>query len=175
TQVAMAAENPRRILSSPTLSATQVAFTYGNQIWIAPRSGGDAQLLVGGDTPAFQPVFSPDGTQVAYTALQAGNYDVYVAPATGGAPRRLTWHPGVDAVAGWTPDGRSVLFSSHRLSNTDSGRLFTVPLSGGLPAMLPLAMAEDGVYSPDGTQLAYSPVFQWQPDWQEYRGGQTTP
>ncbi|MGH8415173.1 MAG: S41 family peptidase, partial [Gammaproteobacteria bacterium] len=35
--------------------------------------------------------------------------------------------------------------------------------------------AEDGSYSPNGSQLAYSPVFQWEPDWKGYRGGQTTP
>lgn len=172
-QITVAAESP--LLLSPTLSETQVAFVHGSQIWIAPRDGGDARLLVGGATPALRPVFSPDGTQVAYTGLQAGNYDIYVVPAAGGTPQRLTWHPGPDVVVGWTPDGRNVLFSSRRLSNTDSSRLFTVPLAGGLPAALPLSMAENGSYSPDGSQLAYSPVFQWQPDWQHYRGGQTTP
>ncbi|MGH8292580.1 MAG: S41 family peptidase [Gammaproteobacteria bacterium] len=50
-----------------------------------------------------------------------------------------------------------------------------MPLGGGLPSELPLPMAEDGSYSPDGSRLAYSPVFQWEPDWKGYRGGQTTP
>ena len=36
-------------------------------------------------------------------------------------------------------------------------------------------MAEEGSYSPDGSQIAYVPVFQWEPDWKGYRGGQTTP
>ena len=36
-------------------------------------------------------------------------------------------------------------------------------------------MAEDGAYSPDGARLAYSPFFQWEPEWKHYRGGQTTP
>jgi len=170
-----AAANSPLLLQTPTLSRTQIAFAYGDEIWIAPRSGGDARLLVGGNGLASGPVFSPDGQMLAYTGDYDGNPDVYVVPAAGGEPRRLTWHPGPDVVVGWTPDGHSVLFESHRSSTNDSDHLFTVPVSGGLPAQLPLSMAENGSYSPDGSHIAYSPVFQWEPDWKGYRGGQTTP
>ena len=170
-----AAANPPLLLQTPTISSTRIAFAYGDEIWIAPRSGGDAHLLVGGNGLYSGPVFSPDGHSIAYTGDSDGIQSVYVVPAAGGEPRRLTWHPGKNDVVGWTPDGHSVLFVSHRNSDTDSDRLFTVPLSGGLPTQLPLNMAEDGSYSPDGAQLAYSPAFQWEPDWKGYRGGQTTP
>ena len=46
------------------------------------------------------PVFSPDGSMVAYTGDYDGNEDVYVVPATGGEPRRLTHHPAPDVVLG---------------------------------------------------------------------------
>lgn len=170
-----AAANPPLLLQTPTLSRTQIAFAYGDEIWIAPRTGGDARVLAGGNGLARDPKFSPDGSLVAYTGNYDGSDNVYVVPAAGGEPRRLTWHPNDNGVVGWTPDGRHVLFNSHRDSNTDSDRLFTVPVTGGLPAQLPLSMAEDGAYSPDGSHLAYSPVFQWEPDWKGYRGGQTTP
>ncbi|MGH8281788.1 MAG: protease, partial [Gammaproteobacteria bacterium] len=168
-----AAPQPPLLLQTPSLSKTEIAFAYGGDIWIAPRNGGDAQRLVAGNGLASGPVFSPDGSQVAYAADQAGNTDVYAVPAAGGEPRRLTWYPGPDTTVGWTPDGRAVLFRSHRDSNTDSDRLFTMPVHGGFPTELPLSMAENGSYSPDGSQLAYSPVFQWEPDWKGYRGGQT--
>ncbi|MDE2023349.1 MAG: PD40 domain-containing protein [Gammaproteobacteria bacterium] len=170
-----AAANPPLLLQTPTLSRTQIAFAYGDEIWIAPRTGGDARVLVGGNGLARDPKFSPDGNLVAYTGNYDGSDNVYVVPAAGGEPRRLTWHPNDNGVVGWTPDGQDVLFNSHRDSNTDSDRLFTVPVTGGLPTQLPLSMAEDGAYSPDGSHLAYSPVFQWEPDWKGYRGGQTTP
>ncbi|HKT30916.1 MAG TPA: PDZ domain-containing protein [Gammaproteobacteria bacterium] len=170
-----AAANPPLLLQTPTLSQTQIAFAYGDEIWIAPRTGGDARVLAGGNGLARDPRFSPDGSLVAYTGNYDGSDNVYVVPAAGGEPRRLTWHPNDNGVVGWTPDGRQVLFNSHRNSNTDSDRLFTVPVTGGLPSQLPLSMAEDGAYSPDGSHLAYSPVFQWEPDWKGYRGGQTTP
>ena len=72
-------------------------------------------------------------------------------------PRRLTYHPDPDLPVAWTPDGKSVLFRSTRTSYGRFTRLYTVPLAGGLPAEVPLPMAEEGSYSPDGTRLAYVP------------------
>ncbi len=175
TSTFAAAANPPLLLQTPTLSSTQIAFAYGDAIWTTTRSGGDAHLLVGGNSLASGPVFSPDGSMIAYTGNYDGNRNVYVVAATGGEPRRLTWHPDGDVAVGWTPDGKSVLFTSGRNNTNDSDRLFTVPVSGGLPSALPLNMAEFGSYSPDASHIAYSPVFQWEPDWKGYRGGQTTP
>ena len=175
SSLAFSADSGPLLLQTPTLSKTQIAFAYGGDIWIVSRAGGDAQRLVTGTGLLSGPHFSPDGSMVAYTGDYDGNLDVYVVPAQGGQPRRLTYHPSPDVAVGWTPDGKSVLFVSHRLSYSDSDRLFTVPTEGAFPTALPLAMAEDGSYSPDGTHLAYSPFFQWEPDWKHYRGGQTTP
>jgi len=163
------------LLQSPTLSKTQIAFAFGGDIWIVNRAGGDAQRLVTGTGLLSDPHFSPDGAMIAYTGDYEGNLDVYVVPASGGEPRRLTFHPGPDWTVGWTADGKSVLFGSHRLSYSDPNQLFTVPVEGGFPTALPFPMAQDGAYSPDGSHLAYSPYFQWEPEWKGYRGGQTTP
>ena len=164
------------LLRSPTLSQTQIAFAYGGEIWIVGRDGGDAHRLVTGSDRLDGPVFSPDGTMIAYTGNYHGNDDVYVVPASGGEPRRLTYHPGDDIAVGWTPDGKNVLFTSQRASYSDPARqLFTMPVGGGFPTELPLPMGEAASYSPDGTHLAYVPNFQWEPDWKQYHGGQTTP
>lgn len=163
------------LYQTPSLSQTQIVFAYGGDIWIVGRNGGQARRLVTGTGLLSGPVFSPDGTLVAYTGDYDGNLDVYVVAASGGEPRRLTYHPDRDVAQGWTPDGKSVLFTSHRASSTDPNQLFTVPASGGFPTRLPLPMAEEGSYSADGSHLAYTPNFQWEPDWKKYRGGQTTP
>ncbi|HEY8462248.1 MAG TPA: PDZ domain-containing protein, partial [Blastocatellia bacterium] len=115
---------------------------------------------------------SPDGTMIAFTGEYDGNTDVYVMPATGGVPKRLTWHPGADLVSGWTNDGKRVLFASARNSYSNFPRLFTVGLDGSLPEEVPLPMAERGSYSPDGAYIAYEPLTQWQPEWKRYQGGQ---
>jgi tricorn protease len=58
------------------------------------------------------PKFSPDGKSIAFTGDYDGNTDVFVMPAAGGEPRRLTYHPGADLVLAWTPDGKKILFRS---------------------------------------------------------------
>ncbi|HXD83615.1 MAG TPA: hypothetical protein VN599_04190, partial [Rudaea sp.] len=161
------------LLQTPSVSATRIAFAYGGEIWTVPRTGGAASLLVGGEGTAMDPVFSPDGAWVAYTDTANGNNDVFVVATAGGTPRRLTWHPANDAAVGWSPDGKSVLIRSNREASNDSSQLYLLPLSGGLPQALPLNMAEQGAFSPDGQRIAYNPVFQWEPDWRGYQGGQT--
>jgi tricorn protease len=168
------AERPL-LLQSPAVSQTQIAFAWGGDIWIVNREGGDARRLVTGTGLESRPIFSPDGSLVAYTGNYDGNLDVYVVPAAGGEPRRLTYHPGPDVAVGWSPDGKRILFRSHRESFSDPDQLFTMPVDGDFPTRLPLPMAETGAFSPDGAQLAYVPVFQWEPNWKHYRGGQTTP
>lgn len=166
--------NNRLLLRYPTMSQARIAFEYGSEIWTVPRAGGQAHLLVSGMGLVGKPIFSPDGSMVAYTGTYDGNTDVYAVPAAGGQPRRLTYHPGPDVAVGWTPDGKSVLFRSRRYSYSDPDQLYTVPVTGGLPRELPLSMAEEGSYSPDGSHLAYVPGFQWEPFWKGYKGGQHT-
>ncbi|HEY5257676.1 MAG TPA: PDZ domain-containing protein, partial [Candidatus Baltobacteraceae bacterium] len=173
--VAPAASQTPYIFQNPTLSASRIAFEWGGDIWTVPRSGGNAERLVTGFDLEGAPYFSPDGTTIAFTGNYNGNLDVYVVSSTGGEPRRLTYHPGADIAVGWTRDGRSVLFRSGRASSADENMLYTVPVTGGFPTALPLDMAESGSYSPDGTHLAYVPTGKWEPQWQHYRGGQTTP
>jgi tricorn protease len=162
------------LLRSPTVSATNVAFVYANDLWVAPRAGGEARRLTVHPGRETNPYFSPDGKWIAFTGEYDGNADVYVVSADGGDPRRLTFHPGVDVVEGWTPDGRAVLFASTRLSHSFYDRLFTVPVEGGFEEPLPLPMAERGAYSADAGRIAYNPIRNiWTEDtWRHYRGGQ---
>ncbi len=161
------------VVSHPTLSATRIAFAYGGEIWIVGRDGGTAHRLVTGTDRLAGPCFSPDGTMIAYTADYDGNADVYVVPAAGGEPRRLTYFPGEDVALGWTPDGTRVVFRSSRKSFADSEQMFTVPVFGGWPTEVPLPRVQEAAYSPDGTHVAYQPNLQWEPAWKGYRGGQT--
>jgi tricorn protease len=163
------------MLQSPTLSRDTIAFEYAGQIWTVPRTGGPATRLVTGQGRNSGPVFSPDGSWLAYTGTYDQNADVYVVPAAGGQPRRLTHHPGSDEVIGWTPDGKAVLFRSSRETYRDLQQLYTVSLQGGFPTELPLPSGQEAAYSPDGTRLAYVPFLQWQSAWKHYRGGQTKP
>ena len=173
-QPAMAAEDTALLAHSPTLSRTQIVFAYGGYLWSVPREGGEARQLTTGGHEAL-PVFSPDGNWIAFTGQYDGNVDVFVMPAEGGEPRRLTWHPDPDVAVGWTPDSKKVLFYSPREAYADIDRLYTVPVEGGWPEVLPMWRAEDAWFSPDGSRIAYVPNLKWQTSWKRYKGGQTTP
>jgi tricorn protease len=175
-EAARAASNPPLLLRYPTLSQTQIVFNYGGDLWIVSREGGDARQLTSGVGTETMPHFSPDGSMVAFTGEYDGNRDVYVVPSTGGVPKRLTFHPLEELVLGWTPDGTRVVFSSAaRAFRQRENQLYTVPVAGGFPTLLPLPIAEEASFAPDGGHLAYVPYTQWQQAWKRYRGGQTTP
>jgi tricorn protease len=171
------AADPPIILNHPAISAKHVAFGHAGDLWVVDRAGGEARRLTTGAGLETHPIFSPDGTQVAFAGEYDGNLDVYVVPVEGGVPRRLTYHPDPDLPVAWTPDGKSVLFRSTRASFGRFSRLYTVPLTGGLPAEVPLPMAEEASYSPDGKKLAYVPFTNTRGypggyiAWKKYRGG----
>jgi len=163
------------LLRDPSVSRTQIAFSYAGSIWISNRDGGNLRRLTSGGHEG-KPVFSPDGSQVAFTGEYDGNRSVYVVPAGGGNPRRLTYHPADGDAVGWTPDGKRIVFASMRTAFASGVmQLFTVPVEGGFASSIPLARASEGSFSPDGSRIAYVPNIQWQQAWKRYRGGQTKP
>jgi tricorn protease len=176
SQFAVAQSNSPLLLRFPTVSKTQIVFTYADDLWIVSRDGGDARRLTSAAGIEGLPYFSPDGSLIAFTGDFDGNRDVFVVPASGGIPRRLTYHPAEEYAAGWTPDGKKILFNSWGNSFIHfEDQLYTVPVEGGLPVEVPLPIAEDASYSPDGTHIAYVPHPKWQQAWKRYHGGQTTP
>lgn len=163
-----------RLLRTPAISASNIAFGYAGNIWIVPRAGGDARRLTSFAGEASNPQFSPDGQLVAFSGQYAGNTDVYVVPSAGGEPRRLTWHPGADLVQGWTPDGRNVMFASGRATDAATGvpRFWTVPAAGGVEEPMVIPRANQGKISPDGRYVAYRMPSSWDEERRNYRGGQ---
>jgi TolB protein len=62
----------------------------------------------------YQPVFSPDGTRIAFVSNRDGNSEIYVMNVDGSGMRRLTNHPAADAVPTWSPTGAQIAFTSDR-------------------------------------------------------------
>ena len=132
-----------RLFRFPDVSATQIAFVYGGDIWIVPKAGGTANRITSSTGEESFPRFSPDGKSLAFSATYDGNTDVYTMPVAGGVPVRLTWHSGADRVVDWHPDGKKVLFASGRESGTPAYRqLYLISTKGGLPEKLPVPYGE---------------------------------
>jgi tricorn protease len=167
--------NDTRLLSQPAISKNHIAFIYAGDLWAADLDGRNVRRLTADEGGEANPVFSPDGSLIAFTGQYDGNVDVYTVPVAGGAPTRLTWHPGADIVQGFTPDGSAVLFTSGRAVFTGRyTQLFTVPVKGGIEEPLKVPNAAEATYSPDGLRLAYNPIGQAFTEWKHYRGGMTS-
>ncbi len=161
-----------RMFRFPDVSKTQIAFVYAGDIWLVPKTGGVATRLTSAPGEELAPRFSPDGTQVAFSASYDGNLDVYVVPTSGGEPVRLTYHPMDDWVVGWHPDGTRVLVASSRESGRQRfNQFYLVKAGGGMPEKLPVPYGEFAAYAPGAGALAYVPQTQSNRTWKRYRGG----
>ena len=155
---AASAQEPIRFARTPDISpdGKTIAFSYLGDIWTVEAIGGVARVVTMHEAHDVNPVFSPDGRQIAFSSNRYGGYDVFVVPSVGGKPRRLTFDSAPDMVTGWTPDGKGVVFSSPRSSDYPSNtECFVVPAEGGAERKLPLFEAKEAHYSPGGKQVAF--------------------
>jgi tricorn protease len=165
------------LMRYPTTSATEIAFVAHDDLWAAPLAGGSAHRLTHDPGAVATPMFSPDGQWIAYTSRRGGLRDVYVLPAAGGEPRRLTFEASGygdgGMVVAWTPDSRQIIFLSHRDAPVvQLVRAYAVPVQGGAAELLPLDHAGMMSYAPDGHTIVYNRIFRNLELRKRYIGGQ---
>ncbi len=179
-----AAREEARLLRFPAIHGDQIVFSYAGSLYTVSSSGGTARKLTGHDGYEMFPRFSPDGKHIAFTGQYDGNTEVFLIPAGGGEPERLTYTATLgrddlgdrmgpnNIVMGWTPDGSSITFRSRKRSfNSFKGQLYNVPAGGGLPVQLHLSEGGFLSYSLDGQKIAYNKVFREFRTWKYYEGG----
>lgn len=174
-----------RLLRFPALHGEQVVFTYAGDLYTVNSKGGVARRLTS-DAAGQEifPRFSPDGKTIAFTGQYDGNTEVYVMPADGGVPKRLTYTATLERddvsdrmgpnniVMTWR-NNETVVYRSRRTQwNPFKGELTLAKLGGGVPETLPLPRGGWCSFSPDGKRLAYNRVFREFRTWKRYRGGQ---
>jgi tricorn protease len=184
TALPSSAQDEARLLRFPTIHGDSIVFSHAGNLYSVAASGGLARRLTSHDGYEMFPRFSPDGKWIAFTGQYDGNTEVYLMPAEGGTPKRLTFTAtlGRDDVAdrmgpnnlviGWKHDSKTILFRSRMKSFNDFiGQLYTVTIDGGPPEPLPLPRGGFGSYSPDDSKLAYNRIFREFRTWKRYRGG----
>src|SRR5437763_13324901 len=173
-----------RLLRFPATNGKDVVFCYAGQLYTVAKDGGVARRLTSGPGYTSFPRFSADGTQLAFTSQYDGNTEVYVMPAEGGAPKRLTTSATLgrddisdrmgpnNLVMAWENTKPLVVFRSRMKSFNDFiGQLFTVGLDAELPQQLPVPRGGFVSLSPDDSKMAYNRVFREFRTWKHYRGG----
>lgn len=120
----------------------QIAFTYNADIYVVSVNGGKAARITTHSAYDTKPVWSHDGTKIAFSSNRHGNFDVFVITLNGGNLKRLTYHSADDWVTDFSQDDEEVWFNSVRLDSDKSllfhslGELYAVSLNAELPKQL---------------------------------------
>ena len=93
TLVAFRAPDPKPSFSEPSFSPdrSEIVFASGGDLWTVSARGGDAHLLVSHAATESRPLYSPDGTRIAFVSTRTGNGDVYVLTLASGQLERITY------------------------------------------------------------------------------------
>lgn len=162
---ALAQDNEAGWLRYPAISpdGRTIAFTYQGDLYKVSVAGGEATPLTAHPAHDFMPVWSHDGSQIAFASDRFGNFDVFVIPAVGGTARRLTYHSAPEFPSSWSADDRGILFSAarqdapeHRGYPTASQpELYQVAAAGGRPIQVLTTPAEEAVIGGNGRLILY--------------------
>lgn len=125
-------------LSEPSLSPdhTEIAFISGGDIWTVPAAGGNARLLISHPATESSPLYSPDGTRLAFVSTRTGDGDIYVLTFGSGELKRITFDDTRASLDAWSPDGKWLYFTSTRGDVGNMGDLYRVAASGGTPVAI---------------------------------------
>ncbi len=163
----------------PSISpdGSTIAFTYKGDLYRVPSGGGQATQLTFHEAHDYQPMWSPDGKQIAFASDRYGNFDIFIMDARGGDAQRLTYHSNDEIPFSFTPDGKAILFggvrqdlASHRQYPTASQpELYSVPVQGGRIDQVLSVPAEYARYSKDGKTLVYHDKKGGENEWRKYQ------
>jgi TolB protein len=149
------------------------------EIWTMRRDGSELRSI----GPGSDARWSPDGTRLVFDApTDASQADLFVMDADGSNRRQLLATPRLEGAAGWSPDGKTILYTRFNGNNGRDADVFVISSDGTNVRKLAHGIA--GAWSPDGSQIVYTAPFQlllmnadgshkrktpllgvWDPDW----------
>ncbi|CAN5252250.1 S41 family peptidase [soil metagenome] len=136
----------------------EIAFVSGGDIWAVPSEGGSAHLLISHQATESRPMYSPDGTKLAFVSNRTGAGDIYVLDLRSGGLTRITFDDVNDVLDGWSRDGKWLYFSSSS-RDINYSDIYRVPATGGYPMQVSADRYTSEYFaapSPDGSSIAFS-------------------
>jgi tricorn protease len=157
----------------PTIHDQTVVFTSEDDLWSVSAQGGTARRLTSGLGEARRPALSPDGRWLAFSGRDEGHTEVYLMPADGGQPRRLTFLGAESLVVGWNPDGEILFATNAGQPFIRMTQIYKLSPQGGSPERVPVGPALNVSYGPEGGCVLgrYGMVGREPAYWKRYRGG----
>jgi DNA-binding SARP family transcriptional activator/tRNA A-37 threonylcarbamoyl transferase component Bud32 len=136
-----------------------IAYSVQGQIVVAHLGTLDfSRVTHDQDVENIQPVWSPDGTKIAFAAKSNDGYDLYVMDADGANVRRLTNDPGDELDPAWSPDGTEIAYQQGpACCASGPTSLSVLSLADGTAKVLVARPSDVGrpAWSPDGSRIAF--------------------
>ncbi|HQB79330.1 MAG TPA: peptidase S41, partial [Tenuifilaceae bacterium] len=176
--VCVKAQESPKWLRYPAISpdGQTIAFTYKGDIYTVPVSGGAASAITTHPEQDYMPVWSNDGTRIAFASNRFGSFDVFVVDAKGGEPTRLTYHSADELPQTFTTTDDAVLFGaarqdlvSHRQYPAGSQpELYSVPVNGGRVTQVLTTPAEAAKFASNGKFIVYHDKKGGENEWRKH-------
>ncbi len=151
---------PIQLVNQPAVSAdgSLIAFSWRDEIWSAAIDGSNLQRLTNHPASDSQPLFSPDGQQLAFVSTRTGAPQVFVMQVDGTLPRQVTFHTAGYTLADWFPDGQSLLaVGSRDHFYRDAERLIQIDVrERKAERILVDAAIKNPKLSPDGKRVLFN-------------------
>ena len=159
-----------------------IAFGYKGDIYTVDAKGGTAKQLTTQSSFEGNPIWSPDGKQIAFASNRDGNFDIYVVSAEGGSAKKLTRNSVSELPSAFTPDGKYVVFSANIQDPAQSAffpsatmtELYKVPVAGGRTQQIIGTPAEAVCYMPDGKSFLYQDRKGGEDEWRKHHTSSVT-
>lgn len=160
----------------------EIVFCYKGDIYKVKSSGGEAVRLTSQESYEANPIWSPDGSQIAFASDRYGNFDLFVMSSEGGTARRLTTNSVSEIPSTFTPDGKYVVFSaaiqdpasSALFPKTSMTELYKVPVEGGRTGQILGTPAEMVCYSHSGNFFLYQDQKGVESEWRKHHTSSIT-
>ncbi len=164
-------------------NGSEIAFTYKGDIYKVPIKGGQAIRLTTSQGYDSKPIWSPDGSKIAFVSDRLnGAMDIYVMSANGGSAKKLTTHSTTETPYTFTNDGKFIIFKAHIQDPWNSGlfptsnlsEVYKVPVTGGRPEQILAIPAEYIKFNADGTKFLYQDLKGFENEWRKHHTSSVT-
>lgn len=175
--IATAQVNPEWIrYQTISPDGSQIVFTYMGDLYKVASTGGDAVQLTFHEAHDFMPVWSNDGSKIAFASDRYGNFNIYIMDAMGGPAERLTYHSNDESPFSFSHDDKHVIFGALRQDLAEHRQfptavqpeLYKVPVSGGRVDQIFTIPAEFVQVSRDGSRMVYHDKKGTENDWRKH-------